>query len=96
MSEVLPKVNLPSLLDIEKKSEEAIKMVFNNKVNSSNAFDIDTGFMKELTNLLNQQSNAKIAEMSLKASEDKSSEISWIKTSTGLEAGVKIYGYRVD
>ena len=34
--------------------DKAVHLVFNNKINSKNAFDIDTDFMRSLSNILDE------------------------------------------
>ena len=58
-------------------------MVFQNKVNAKNAFDLDTDFIKHLHKTLIDDRN-------------KSNETSWMRASCSLDASAKIYGFRVD
>lgn len=51
-----------------------------NKLNAANAFDVNADFIKSIPNLLKEGHK----------------EESWAKTSEGIAAGSKIYGFRVD
>jgi len=65
------------------KADQAVHMIFQNKVNSKNAFDLDTDFVPNITLLVGDTSN-------------KHNESSWLRASASLDASAKIYGYRVD
>jgi hypothetical protein len=59
-----------------------VHLIFQNKINAKNAFDIDTDFVKTISGLLE------------KSHRDK--ESSWLRASASLDASAKIYGFRVD
>jgi G:T-mismatch repair DNA endonuclease (very short patch repair protein) len=69
--------------------DKAVTLIFNAKINSKNAFDIETDFFSDLSKISkNIQRNNK--------EESKVGEMSWLKASIGLDACAKIYGFRVD
>ena len=61
-------------------------MVFQNKVNSKNAFDLDTDFLKDITLLLDENGGPR----------NTNHESQWLRASASLDAGTKIYGFRID
>ena len=65
--------------DDEKTAEKAVELIFNNKINAKNAFDVNVSFLENLPKFLNNKE-----------------ESTWHRTSSSLDASVKIFGYRVD
>ena len=57
-------------------------LIFANKINAKNAFDVDTEFVESISALLKKSKSSK---------EDK-----WLRASASLDASAKIYGFRVD
>ncbi|CDW77428.1 condensin complex subunit 2 [Stylonychia lemnae] len=62
-------------------ADHAVHMIFQNKVNAKNAFDLDIDFVENLTMLLGDR---------------RDNESSWLRASASLDAGTKIYAFRVD
>lgn len=57
-------------------------MIFQNKINSKNAFDVDTDFINTIAKTIEKTK--------------KDGESSWLRASASLDASAKIYGFRVD
>jgi len=63
-----------------------VHLIFQNKINARNAFDIDTDFVSTISKFLERtQKRSKRAD-----------ESSWLRASASLDASAKIYGFRVD
>lgn len=56
-------------------------MIFEQKINMKNAFEVDINCIDQLSDLITQS---------------KGGENTWGRTGEALGAGAKIYGYRVD
>lgn len=56
-------------------------MIFQNKISSKNAFDLDTDYVSKISDLIADRVD---------------SELSWLRASASLDASAKIYSYRVD
>ena len=69
--------------------DKAVNLIFNNKVNAKNAFEVDIGFIDNFTDVITKKQQKVITKNYTK-------DISWLKASAGLDASTKIYGYRVD
>ncbi len=65
------------------KADQAVHMIFQNKVNAKNAFDLDTDFVPNISLLVGE-------------SQAKHNESSWLRASASLDASAKIFGFRVD
>jgi len=65
--------------NMDKISDVVVTMIFKNKINQKNAFDIPLPDATQLTDF-----------------QQASGDTSWKKLSQTLDAGAKIYGYRVD
>ena len=63
-------------------ADKAVHLVFQNKINAKNAFDVDTEFVKSISGMLERS--------------QKDKESSWLRASASLDASAKIYGFRVD
>lgn len=66
------------------KADQAVHMIFQNKVNAKNAFDLDTDFVQNISQLLGDNNGR------------RDNESSWLRASASLDASAKIYGFRVD
>jgi len=76
--------------------DKAVHLVFQNKINAKNAFDVDTDFIQSLSRVI-EQVNANPSEKATAAAGGiKGGEGLWLKASAGLDASAKIYGFRVD
>jgi hypothetical protein len=71
---------------IEAEADKAVHLIFQNKINAKNAFDVNTDFVSTISKWL---------EKSYKKSK-RSDESSWLRASASLDASAKIYGFRVD
>ena len=88
----------------ETQLDKAVSLIFNNKVNAKNAFEVETGFMKDFTSIFRATGRRKVqsrAESSYDAAAtsavDMDEELAGIMSEMGwLKASAKIYGYRVD
>lgn len=81
-----PDVGGPLSIDQTRlKADQAVHMIFQNKVNSKNAFEIDTDYLSSLSKLLQDNPTGK-----------RDNESSWLRASASLDASAKIYGFRVD
>lgn len=67
------------------KADQAVHMIFQNKVNAKNAFEVDTDYLPNLSKLLSETHTGK-----------RDNESSWLRASASLDASAKIYGFRVD
>ena len=67
---------------MKQSADKAVHLIFNNKINAKNAFDIDTNFVKSLSKIMSEGVAG--------------NEMTWLKASTQLDASAKIYGFRVD
>ncbi len=63
-------------------------MIFQNKVNAKNAFDLDTDFVPNISLLVGEAING--------SGTNKPNESSWLRASASLDASAKIFGFRVD
>ena len=61
------------MIDIQNSADKAVHLIFNNKVNSKNAFDIDTEFFKGLGKILAQ--NTEMSWLKASAGLDASAKI---------------------
>ena len=69
------------------QADKAVHLVFQNKINAKNAFDVDTDFVDGICKMLEKQN---------KLESYQAKESSWLKASASLDASAKIYGFRVD
>ena len=63
-------------------ADKAVHLIFQNKINAKNCFDVNTDFVTQISKQLE------------KSQRDK--ESSWLRASASLDASAKIYGFRVD
>ena len=70
----------------EAEADKAVHLIFQNKINAKNAFDVNTDFVNTISKYL---------ESSHKKSK-RDAESSWLRASASLDASAKIYGFRVD
>lgn len=61
-------------------------LIFQNKINAKNAFDVKTDFFCTISKYL-EKSQKK---------QKRVDESSWLRASASLDASAKIYGFRVD
>ena len=64
------------------EADKAVHLIFQNKINSKNAFDVNTDFINTIAKTIEKTK--------------KDGESSWLRASASLDASAKIYGFRVD
>ena len=82
-------------MEQQRNLDNLVSLVFNNKINIRNAFEVNTQHINDFTDVfLKQSKRSSLREQATR--EPSQFENGWLKASAGIDAHSKIYGYRVD